>query len=315
MADPAALTDIQVALDIHRNEARNARLKALADSINDTARMARNTLTAALLVSLYLGVTLISSTDENLFRNGQVVLPQVGVGVSVVQSYIFAPPLFVFLHVQALFLLNVLAGKVRAYRDALEDEEVPEGRRREYWNWLSAFAFVQVFERQHSVWHPSRLLTWLTTNVVPLALLFAIDVSFVRYQSLEITWVHHGLFLADLVAIAWFNSQTIGGGWRLWRDRLFLAPSADAGDLRAIDIPRRSPVEVSAASVPSILWVGAFQLAALFAAFTLLEHAQPPLPDADEPLYRQTERVQKVDEQGRDVWIIPLEEYRNRLHR
>ena len=71
---------------IHRNEARDLRLRALADSINDTARMARNTLTAALVVALYLGVTLLSSTDLNLFLNGQVVLPQVGTGVSVVQS-------------------------------------------------------------------------------------------------------------------------------------------------------------------------------------------------------------------------------------
>ena len=70
---------------IHRNEARDLRLRALADSINDTARMARNTLTLALLVALYLGVTLLSSSDLNLFLNGQVVLPQVGTGVSVVQ--------------------------------------------------------------------------------------------------------------------------------------------------------------------------------------------------------------------------------------
>ena len=109
---------------IHRNEARNARLRALADSINDTARMARNTLTAALVVALYLGVTLLSSTDLNLFLNGQVVLPQVGTGVSVVQSYIFAPPVFVFLHVQALFMLGVLARKVRAYNKALIEEAV-----------------------------------------------------------------------------------------------------------------------------------------------------------------------------------------------
>jgi len=71
---------------IHQNEARNARLRALADSINDTARMARTTLTLALVVALYLGVTPLSSSDLNLFLNGQVVLPQVGVGVSVVQS-------------------------------------------------------------------------------------------------------------------------------------------------------------------------------------------------------------------------------------
>ncbi len=193
------------AMQIHRNEARNAHLRALADSINDTARMARATLTLALVVALYLGVTLLSSTDLNLFLNGQVVLPQVGTGVSVVQSYIFAPPVFVYLHVQALFMLGVLARTVQAYDRALEDEGITRDRQDEYWDWLSAFAFVQLFRLQHAIWHPSRLLSWLGTNVVPLGLLFAVSMSFVRYQSESITWFHHGLFIADLIFVAGFN--------------------------------------------------------------------------------------------------------------
>lgn len=208
------------AMAIHQNDARNARLRALADSINETARMARTTLTLALLVALYLGVTLLSSTDLNLFLNGKVVLPQVGVGVSVVQSYIFAPPVFVFLHVQALFILGVLARKVSSFDKALADEGIKVERQEEYWNWLSAFAFVQVFHRDAAHSLASRLLTWLATNVIPLGLLFAIDVSFVRYQSYEITGLHHGLLLLDLFFIVRFNEQVFRGGRHIWKQGL-----------------------------------------------------------------------------------------------
>ena len=76
-----------------REEPR-ARLHRLADSINDTARMAQTSLSIMLLVALYLGLTLVSPTDKNLFFNGQGTLPQMGVGISVAQGYIFAPPIF-----------------------------------------------------------------------------------------------------------------------------------------------------------------------------------------------------------------------------
>ena len=201
MPDRQQTTDAEMAWEIHQRELRSAELRQLADSINDTARMARNTLTAALVVALYLGVTLLSSTDLNLFVNGQVVLPQVGAGVSVVQSYLFAPPVFLFLHVQALFLLTALARKVRVFNQLIAGED--ETRRAEYQAWLSGFAFVQIFQDGRGVLNPARLLTWVGTNAVPLGLLFAIDVSFVRYQSDEITWVLHVIFLVDLaVALA-----------------------------------------------------------------------------------------------------------------
>ena len=57
------------------HEEQRARLHRLADSINDTARMTRTSLSLMLLVALYLGLTLVASTDENLLLNGQVTPP------------------------------------------------------------------------------------------------------------------------------------------------------------------------------------------------------------------------------------------------
>ena len=194
------------------DEARHERLKALADSINETARMARATSALLLTAALYLGFTLLSSTDENLLLNVQiqVAVQQVGFGVTLEQSYIFGPPIFLYLHVQGLFLLSILARKVQEFNKALDRElsGIPNSHRvrQEYWSWLSAFAFVQLFRDDDGFHFIPRSLMWISMEAIPLLLLFAVDLSFVRYQSEWITNSHHVVFILDLVFVMWFNS-------------------------------------------------------------------------------------------------------------
>lgn len=235
-------------------EVQRARLHRLADSINDTARMARTSLSLVLLVALYLSLTLVASTDENLLLNGQVTLPQAGVGISVAQSYIFAPPIFFYLHIQLLFLLSVLARKVRTFEAALK-EEFPdaflpslqnkiETKREECWEWLSAFAFVQLFRRTSGMPHVLKLgagtLAWFGIEAVPLALLFVIDISFVRYQSTGITWSHHCIFILDLVSIIIFNRLVFLRRNRIWGSAsVSVAVPGNAGVLPAFGVDQR----------------------------------------------------------------------------
>ena len=221
MADRPSHTGDETAWEIHAREARHARLRSLADSINDTARTARNSLSLFLVVALYLGLTLVASTDENLLRNGQVVLPQVGVGLSVVQSYILAPPVFLYLHAQLLLLLTVLARKVRTFEIVLKEEfpgeTDPNKQMEECWDWLSAFAFVQLFRLPSGAPHAAKVLAWIGVEAVPLVLLFVLDLSFVRYQSYWITLEHHIVFVFDLGFLIWFNRQVFVRGFPvLW---------------------------------------------------------------------------------------------------
>ena len=187
--------------------------------------MARATLVLLLTVALYLGFTLLSSTDENLLLNAQVaVVPQVGFGMALEKSYIFGPPIFLYLHLQGLFLLNVLYRKIQGFETALDQESsgIPNSQRvqQEYWNLLSAFAFVQLFrqgDRGDCFPFVSRLLAWISIEAVPLSLLFAVTLSFVRYQSEDITSIHHAVFVLDLISIISFNYLVFGRRLRsLW---------------------------------------------------------------------------------------------------
>ncbi|MDE0332381.1 MAG: hypothetical protein OXL41_10985 [Nitrospinae bacterium] len=202
------------------DETQYQRLHTLADSVNDTARMARTTLSLLLLVAFYLALTLGASTDENLLLKGQVSLPQMDIGIPVVQSYIFTPLVFLLMHAHAMFLLSILARKVRTFDAAVKNElshwryskNDAQTQQRECRDWLSAFAFVQIFQGDARISQVSRVLTWLATSAIPLTLLFIIDISFLRYQSKTITWIHHVIFFVDCCAVPLGSVRQKGSG-------------------------------------------------------------------------------------------------------
>ena len=188
--------------------------KILADSINDTARMARAALSLVLLAALYLFLTLISTDDEQLLLGeSQIALPQVSIGISVKASYIVAPPIFLYLHVQALFLLGVLAQKIRRFIGPSNRGPITE----EHWNWLSAFAFVQLFRPNGNRRWLSLILSCISIAVIPILLLLAVYLSFVRYQSILITSIHHFILIFDIIFIIWFIAFII---W-LYQSQIF----------------------------------------------------------------------------------------------
>lgn len=193
--------------------------------------MARATLALLLTAALYLGLALLSSTDENLLLNAQVAIPQIGFGIALDKSYIFGPPIFLYLHVQGLFLLSVLYRKIQKFETALDQRlsGIPNSdrERQEYWNLLSAFAFVQLFRRNGHFPYVSILLAWISIEAIPLALLFAADLSFVRYQSYWITNSHHITVLLALISVVWFNWQVFERRFRLrWALIRFVLPSS-----------------------------------------------------------------------------------------
>ena len=196
------------------------RLLALAGSVNETARMARVSVSLTLVVALYLALTLLTATDENIVQNTTVVLPQLGTGVSIKLSYFLAPPVFVYLHGQTLFLLVVLVRKIRRFEESIarlypDDPHAAAECR----DWLSAASFVQGLLGTGGFARVGRGLTWLSTTVIPLMLLLLIDVSFLRHQSIGTTLVHHLCFCTALVSVWMFWQYVRGPGTEFpWRD-------------------------------------------------------------------------------------------------
>lgn len=187
----------------------------LAQSINGNANLARSVIGLLLLLSLYLFLTLVASTDKNLLLDGQVVLPQLGVGLSVSASYLLGPPVFLYLHAQALLVLTTLARQLRTYEGLVRarqnggrraDQPNSDQRLTSLWDLLSAFPFAQMYVPKAGTALISRSLVWMTVVVIPVSLLLAIDLSFLRFQSWPTTLFHHTVLVLDVLVAMRFSA-------------------------------------------------------------------------------------------------------------
>lgn len=213
----ALVDDTLIEWSIHLRDAHHARLRHLAESINDTARRARVALSLVLISAFYLSFMIYLATDKNLLVDKSVEWPQVDIEISITYSYVVVPVLFLYLHAQLLFILSVLTRKRRRFESLAAKGVLSQ---REYGDWLSAFSVVQstVFGSSVQQRVLPRVLAWIGIEAVPLALLFIVDVHFVRYQSMWITAIHHAIFVLDLALIVYIN-------WQIFDWRNILSPA------------------------------------------------------------------------------------------
>ena len=188
------------------------RLSALADSVNDTARMARINVSLMLLVALYIAIMiLLAADDNNVFRDEAITLPYFVVGISLKQSYLVAPVVLIWLHLQTLLLLAVLARKLDSFETVLAN--VPStinGTHAERRNWLSGTIFVQSVHGAGGIALFAKVMMWMGVVIIPPLLLFLADMSFLKYQSAWITGFHHIVFCVDLLSVGIFSLHISG---------------------------------------------------------------------------------------------------------
>lgn len=79
---------------IHLRDAHHARLRQLAQSINDTARRARIMLSLVLILAFYLDYVMFSVTDKGFLLHDSIGRQQVNIDFSIVGSYIVVPIIF-----------------------------------------------------------------------------------------------------------------------------------------------------------------------------------------------------------------------------
>ena len=182
-------------------------LTALANSVNDTARAARNNISLLLVAAFYIAFTLSSATDENLLRNSTVALLQFQTGISLKLSYLFAPIVFLYLHLHALYLLIVLSRKVRTFESALSPS-FSEKEKLLYRELLSGLSIVQRLYKSGYIGHLANSISIISVTVVPATLLVLVDISFLRFQSSAITTIHHVCVTVDFLVISLLHLHT-----------------------------------------------------------------------------------------------------------
>lgn len=194
-------------------------LGARIGAINDVAKTVRALLTSMAAVAVGMAATMVAATDEAIFRDAAKVFPSLSVEIRLSTAFTLAPPIFAFLHLNALLQLHLLTRRLRAFVAVLDAEKSSPEDRESWFRQMHGLSFVQMLLPQAQGRVSTGLqgmATWISVVGVPVLLLLAVQVSFVRYQSWAITLIHMACLGADMALLLWFQFSL----WPGYRKRL-----------------------------------------------------------------------------------------------
>ena len=189
------------------NDTRHSDVELLMEPANEAARLTRNVYLTYLLVWLYIFIIVSGTRDLQLLREEPVALPLFNVRLPLLGFHSLVPWLFVALHGNLLLQLYLLAGKIHRLEQAIATLRTAAAREKHRLR-VFPFLFSHMLMREQNSRFAHGLMetiTLLTVIVLPVVLLVAAQVLFVRYQGAEIAWLQRGAVTADLVLL-----------WMLW---------------------------------------------------------------------------------------------------
>lgn len=182
-------------------------LGSLIGSINDGAKSAQTSALFLNFVGLYLAATAISVSDLDLLKGATIQVSQLGgVNVPIIATFLLGPIVFFVLHAQLLIRYRMLVTAVRLFCRELTrlTAESDRARCREL---LANVEFVLMLAGRddQAVNTPIyRLAVFVGIALIPIAVLLAVQISFLRYQSVGITWAQRIVLIVDLAMVVAF---------------------------------------------------------------------------------------------------------------
>ena len=182
------------------------------DAANDSARHFRAVYTTYLMIASYIIFTIVSTDDELLFRNGNVQMPIIDIGMSIKWFFIIAPLILFFLHLNVLIQAVFLSTKVRRYTSVLDDDRHTPTFYNKGINAPGllfpvplAHFLVADDQQKDAQWILWVVVVFTSIVLLPLAILIYAEIHFLTYQSELITWMHRIVILLDIILL-----------WCLW---------------------------------------------------------------------------------------------------
>ena len=182
------------------------KLDALLASLNGSAERFQTLWFSFLGLTLYLAIAALATTHRDLLLNNPQTLPILNIKVELLPFYVIAPLLYLVFHFYLLMMLALLARTAAEFdkqlRTTLPDEPERERYRAQIGNALFLQLFVGMRGERTGVNAFLMSLIALTTIVLwPLATLVLMQMMFLPYHHLRITWWHRAVVVADFVLI------------------------------------------------------------------------------------------------------------------
>ncbi len=172
------------------------------ESVNQASDVSRTAMLFLLIVALYLLIMVSQTDDMILLREETVELPLMQIGIPVVVFYAIAPLIFMLLHVNLLLRLSQLATAVVKLRDLTSSTMVDSRISKSFaFDYSYMLLGTKSFEIKRLV---MCLVFFLQVGVVPVTVLFFLQMHFLAYQDEGITFFHQFVTTLDLLFLATF---------------------------------------------------------------------------------------------------------------
>jgi hypothetical protein len=178
-------------------------LDALLASLNGSAERFQTLWFSFLGLTLYLAITALTTTHRMLLLGEPQTLPILNIKVELLPFYVIAPLLYLVFHFYVITMLALLVRTAAPFEQQLWKTLPIEADRELYRARVenALFLQLQVGQKPEKTGFNGYLLAssaFFTIVLAPLATLILMQMQFLPYHSLRITWWHRIMVFADL---------------------------------------------------------------------------------------------------------------------
>jgi len=181
---------------------------SLLEAVNRSSDMAHTAWLIFLAIMAYLMIAVAGVSHEHLLRETPVSLPILQVDIPLTQFFQFAPIVLVLFHLGLVGQLVLLARKTLEFDAAIRLLETSDKRRHPLRLELHNFFFVQAIagpNRSLVMGGFLHAMSWLTIVVLPVVLILYIQVGFLPYHDINITWTHRLALVVDVAMLVFIG--------------------------------------------------------------------------------------------------------------
>jgi len=177
---------------------------SLLEAVNESSETAHRGWLIFLGLMTYLVVAVAGVTHRDLLLETPVSLPILQVSIQLKQFFQFAPIILLLLHIGIVAQLVLLARKTLEFDHAIRLLEATDRRNHPLRLELHNFFFVQAVagaERSSVLSGFLHAMSWLTLVILPVVLMLYIQVVFLPYHDITITWTHRVALVLDITML------------------------------------------------------------------------------------------------------------------
>ncbi|MEO1544441.1 MAG: pentapeptide repeat-containing protein [Pseudomonadota bacterium] len=178
---------------------------SLLDAVNRSSDTAHTAWLIFLAIMAYFMIAVAGVTHRDLLLETAVSLPILGVDIQLTQFFQFAPIVLVLFHLGIVGQLVLLARKTVEFDSAIRLLETSERRTHPLRLELHNFFFVQAIagpNRSAVMGGFLHAMSWLTLVILPVVLILYIQLVFLPYHDVLITWTHRIALVFDIVMLS-----------------------------------------------------------------------------------------------------------------